>query len=199
MTPRDHSRGCRAHGVLFLLVLGLGLVSEACSIPPPVAPRIDRVAWTHEPRISTNAPELRVLVRQAIAEWGWGQYVAECLDADICITRDAMESGRTAWGRASWEPAGERRCQAAVIIASFPVVAHELGHCFGLGHSEDRRSLMHARTGDRFQQITRADRAALRAIQDAVPRHRAAELRASDGWFEIRHPRRTVVTVEGPR
>lgn len=198
MTGSDQWRRRRPDGAWIALVIGLTLVNQACDLPAPVAPRPDRIAWHREPRIATNAPELHPLVVQAIDDWGWGQLVAECLDADICVARDAMEGGRRAWGRASWDPGDDARCHAEVIIPSYAVVVHELGHCFGLGHSEDRRSLMHARTGTGgFQHLTRADHEALAAIRAEVPANRERLAQANDGWFEIRNARSTA-SVEGP-
>lgn len=191
MTQRAHSEPRRARGVWILHLVAIAIVSEACTIPSPIEPRADRIAWSREPTIATDTPSLRPLVRDAIAEWGWGQMVDECLDADICLSRDAMEGGRRAWGTASWEPTGATRCHADVMIESYQVVAHELGHCFGLGHSEDRRSLMNARTQDgaRFPHVTRADLAALDAIRRGVPANREEAARRDDGWFSIRNAR----------
>lgn len=176
------------------LVLWLVCVSTACSIPPPIAPRHDAIAWEREPTIATDTPALRGLLREAVAAWGWGRIVEDCYEADICVSRDAMEGGRRAWGRASWERDEASRCQADVMLESLSVVVHELGHCYGLGHSEDGRSLMHGRAydGSRLQHITAADRAALGAIRDATASNRRAaarRARETDGWHEIRNAR----------
>lgn len=147
----------------------------ACSLPAPVSPRHDRVAWGREPTVGTDDEALRPVVQQAIAAWGWGRLVETCESADICVARDALEGAGDSWGRASWRPDGPARCRVAVMVETFGVVAHELGHCFGLGHSADRRSVMYRRARGAHvaglaQFITLSDRDALTTIRRSTRR-----------------------------
>lgn len=50
------------------------------------------------------------------------------------------------------------------------VIGHEMGHCFGLGHSSDREALMfgYAKADGRGARLSEDDRAGLRAIYPAV-------------------------------
>jgi len=147
----------------------LALVLAGCTwLPLPIAPRADRIVWDHEPTVGTDSAELEPDVRTALSEWNWGEYVGPC-PADICVTRGALEEGDRHWGMASW--ASGTSCDANVRVHTYVVVAHEIGHCFGLGHSHDRRSIMFEYVRDPFERdalgqwVTHSDRQVLRSIQ----------------------------------
>lgn len=107
--------------------------------------------WKDEPTVGVSTPELAQPVAHALERWGYGRQVSGCRGADVCVIRGQRNHAG---------PRG-RRCVAEVDTAAWYVVAHEIGHCYGLPHSDDPASVMHgySRPG---QDVTTEDRRALR-------------------------------------
>jgi hypothetical protein len=113
-----------------------------CACEPTVSLREDRIRWDREPTIGVAESSLEDGTRWAIDQWEWGAYVGQCTDADICVSR-GFAARESSGGFAQW-PGEANPCDAVVIQPRFGfVIAHELGHCFGLGHNDNRRSIMH--------------------------------------------------------
>lgn len=168
-------RSARLLTFFILTALALG----GCTIPPPVEPHPSRIRWDREPTVAGRDEELSRVVASAVRAWGFGRAVTDCVGADVCVARAFLE-GRAEMGRAVWDREDPRTCDVWVLEARFAVVAHELGHCFGLGHSSDRRSVMYYRASrlePRF--ITRSDRRLLAELQ---PSPGPAPRTHQDGW-----------------
>ncbi|MEM9067106.1 MAG: matrixin family metalloprotease [Myxococcota bacterium] len=121
-----------------LLTLTLSCVST-------VDLRDDRIQWTREPVIGIAETDLSDGTRWAIKQWRWGTFQSGCQGADICVRRGFLWPGASSrtGGYAEW-PGQSNACDAVIVRPAFGfVIAHELGHCFGLGHSVDQRSVMY--------------------------------------------------------
>lgn len=146
------------------------LLLASCSLPPTIEPHPRRIQWEQEPAVGTDEAGLQELTRKAVVQWGVGSYVMGCSAADICVRVAPLESDR--WGYAEW-PSSPERC-SAWVMGPYPeiVVPHEVGHCLGLAHSHDRRSVMYptvpAYPRDEepnwMQYVTPGDRRAVRAL-----------------------------------
>lgn len=123
--------------------------------------------WRHEPTVGTASPALAPLVEHAVEAWGYGRAVPSCVGADVCV----IASGASRAG-----PVG-RRCIAEVAIGGAAleqppegvalVAEHEIGHCYGLGHSADPEDVMFPTP---THGVSDADRAVLRAGVTATAR-----------------------------
>lgn len=123
--------------------------------------------WRHEPTVGTASPALAPLVERAVDAWGYGRLLSTCEGADVCVIASAAS-------RAG--PVG-RRCIAEVAIGGAAleqpppgvalVVEHEIGHCYGLGHSADPGSVMYPQP---THDVSDEDRAVLRAGVGAAAR-----------------------------
>jgi Matrixin len=102
--------------------------------------------------------------------------------------------GETSWirldPRLSWEGEGQPRV--------YPVVLHELGHVFGLGHSLDEMAVMHASYDPRRDELNRSDRAALAAAFDHRGRDEAGLRRFVLHESEAKGGRRRWLQLAGP-
>jgi len=120
--------------------------------------------WPREPTVGASTPELRQLTAAAVEAWGYGRYRPDCRGADVCVVLGAR--GAHAGPRGS-------RCIAVLsgVTAADPIaVQHELGHCYGLGHSRDPTSVMCSSSDQQLKVqvcerggVTDADRRLLRA------------------------------------
>lgn len=112
--------------------------------------------WKAEPTVGVSTPELAEPVQRALRSWGYGRYQATCRGADVCVmVGTAHHAG----------PRGQR-CIAEIAQGqdasgepaySWIVVAHEIGHCYGLPHSTDPTSVM-CSSGDQRLGVKRCDR-----------------------------------------
>ena len=131
--------------------------------------RDDRIRWEHEPIVGTSDPTLMDDVSWAVDQWEWGVAQAGCEGADICVRRGfAVANGPL--GQAYW-PGDKNPCDAVVNRPwrEPVVVAHEIGHCYGLGHSQNSNSVMSASFSDdedKMYWVTYDDAAALARIQN---------------------------------
>lgn len=143
------------------------------ALPELVQPRNDRIVWDHEPTVGTDDSDLDGDVRSSLRAWGWGVHVMGCAEADICVTRGFLDPGGP-YGQALWEPYVGTECEARVNVQTWEIVAHEIGHCFGLDHSQDRRSVMWPTAREPWEtsfgdnpprHVTLSDRRVLRSIR----------------------------------
>lgn len=131
--------------------LALALLLSACGGAPWASTPGMGWRWPHEPTVGPSTLALAPAVDQALTAWGYGRAVPSCVGADVCVLA----------GRRSHAGPSGGRCLAEVQFDAFEIVAHEIGHCFGLPHSSDPESVMfwYSRPG---QTVTAADRSALR-------------------------------------
>ena len=124
-----------------VLILMLSCAATANYLHPT------RTRWGQEPTVGTDDPSLEQSTRWALGRgaWGWGRFVGSCDGADICVRRGFFHP-RSQVGVAIW-PGQNNRCDALVLdgdpdLQAY-IVAHEVGHCFGLHHNPDQpRSIM---------------------------------------------------------
>lgn len=145
----------------------LSTLLAGCALVPLSEADPGRVRWDAAPSVSADA-ELEEETRAALGDWGVGTWAGTgCAGADICVYRGPSDNPR--WlGHATW-PGARGRCDAVVSRPVAGVVSHELGHCLGVGHSGDARSVMYPSLPSRpdpgwFQFVTRADRALARSL-----------------------------------
>ena len=126
-----------------------------------------RVKWDTEPVICTEEPELVPYIKHAVRSWGWVRYSATCTGANTVVKSDPfLEPGIL--GRANWEE-GFNYCFISIKKLSQFVITHEIGHCIGLGHSQDRASVMYPTyDGQRSHGVTNHDRGMLEQIKETV-------------------------------
>lgn len=153
----------------FLLAATLSLLGQGCvTLPPTITVMDERVPWEGQPLVGTDDRSLEDDTRSAVQQWGWGLFQRTCYHAQICVRRGPLEPGGP-WGRAVWQD-GRLECTVLIMVQTWAVVAHEIGHCYGLDHSTDRRSVMYEYVQSPLdahsmgQWITRADREALSYI-----------------------------------
>lgn len=113
--------------------------------------------WREEPTVGAASTVLDAPLDEALRRWGYGTRLPSCRDADVCVVL----------GDGSLHPNAGRqgdRCVAEVPERSvyWFVVAHELGHCYGLPHSDDPGSVMYGAASNANQDVTDEDRARLR-------------------------------------
>lgn len=131
----------------------LALLLAGCGAPGPWATTAGLGwRWPSEPTVGASTPALAQPLEHAVERWGYGRQLPSCVGAEICV----IDGQRSHAG-----PRG-RRCIAEVDTHAWYVVAHEVGHCYGIDHSADPASVMHdySREG---QDVTDADRAELRS------------------------------------
>lgn len=136
----------------------LVLVVLLASCPASVQMRPDRIVWSDTPTIGTDDSSLEDDIDWAVSQWGWGSPQSGCEGADICVRRGFLVANGPA-GRAEW-PGRSNRCDVWVYrpINDPVIVAHEIGHCFGLGHSTHPRSVMYPEiNGDDMYWVTYDD------------------------------------------
>ena len=112
------------------------LLLLSCVASTPLHP--DRVIFDGEPIVGVAEASLMDSAEWAVEQWSWGVLQAGCDGADICLERGALSVGGSA-GKALWY-AQSGTCTARVNNPRNQdyVVAHELGHCYGLAHNEDQ-------------------------------------------------------------
>ena len=153
----------RGHPVRWLvLTLLLSCVSTA-----HLHPR--RTRWEQEPVIGYTEESLADSVDWAVSQWGWGVTQSGCEGADICVSRGFASPFDKSLGRAFW-PGKAHACDAVVYRPTREgvTVAHEIGHCFGMDHSEHSHSVMNefiSSDVDHWYWVTHDDRAVLERIK----------------------------------
>lgn len=165
-------------------IVALALLGSACaSLPAHVGEHPDRIHWSHEPTICISPDVYPERAREVYAEsaqdaidaYGVGVLVDSCEGADIRIQQGALTAADGgAWGRATWPGERGNACDVFVKVYHYVIIPHELGHCFGLDHSTDRRSVMYATVpsygpdddprGTWIQLVTREDRELAQAL-----------------------------------
>lgn len=101
--------------------------------------------WRVEPSVGASTPTLVPLVARAVAAWRYGRALPTCQGADVCVIV----------GQRSHAYVRRPRCLAEVALAGPALeqpplavqwtVEHEIGHCYGLPHTDDPSSVMHPR------------------------------------------------------
>ena len=135
-------------------------------VPCDVPGSFDSImAWHREPTIGVmeGSEELEPMVLQGIEDWGWGRYLGDCNDVDICVRKGEMSS-ETPYGLAKRKQ-GTLQCEIIMYVDWYRIAAHELGHCYGLDHSEQDDSIMRARYHQKMQ-VTEQDLDTLHAINN---------------------------------
>ena len=98
--------------------------------------------WPQEPSVGVSTPELAPPVRAALRAWRYGRFQTDCRGVDVCVTVGVAHHAGPRGGSRCFAEIAQGVNAAGVRAYSWAVVAHELGHCFGLGHSTDPASVM---------------------------------------------------------
>lgn len=106
--------------------------------------------------MGVSSPALAPAAELALARWGYGRSVPSCEGADVCVRMGPRNHGGLRV---------DGQCLAEVNVSYWFLVAHEIGHCYGLGHSEDPGSIMYGPASNAGQDVTAADRATLRGVR----------------------------------
>lgn len=73
---------------------------------------------------------------RALEAWGYGRPLPSCAGADVCVIAGTRHHAG---------PVGQRCIAEVATPVRWETVAHELGHCFGLPHSDNELSVMYPR------------------------------------------------------
>ncbi len=119
----------------------IALLTSCVVLPAHIHPLPNRHEWPSEPTVGTDVPEYLDDVQEAVRAWRWGRYVEGASKADIYFVQGALQSGGV-YGTAGRDPQNSARCRIEIRVQTGAVIAHELGHCYGIGHSTDRHSIM---------------------------------------------------------
>lgn len=117
------------------------LAVVGCTAPPWAAHAGMGWRWPSEPRVGYSTPVLREPVAQALAQWRYGTLVEGCSGVDVCVTAGVAHHAGPRGSRCFAEIAVGHDAQGRQRF-SVRVVAHEIGHCYGLPHSTDPSSVM---------------------------------------------------------
>lgn len=150
------------------VVLAFSGVMLAASCEPLIEPLPNRLTYAREPVVGVRDPVLMQAAEWSVNAWDYGALQSGCDGADICVRVGMLEPGGPL-GRAYWGP-GIEGCKAEVMFPRWEIVAHEIGHCFGLGHSRHSQSVMYPTVDNTFDSsdvryVTRSDLEALEAIK----------------------------------
>lgn len=124
-------------------------------------------AWDRMPTIGLKegSEHLYNEVGEAIDMWGWGWFIGDCNDVDICIEYVFPKPTQSNSLGYALQSRGTKFCRIVMYTDRIATVAHELGHCYGIGHLDDEKAIMHALSSP-GREMTQRDLDTLHAINN---------------------------------
>jgi hypothetical protein len=165
---------------VFIIAIALALVRLPAGAYQLLGPRLDHTCITH-------SGELDAYLAAAVVEWGAYSAVTDCgpgADLTVSYAADGLIQGAygmahplqaDGWQAALWPSTPIHSCVINIYRDGFMasseadrqrLITHEVGHCFGLAHSDVPGALMDARaaTGVPHPAFSCDDAAAIAAL-----------------------------------